>query len=129
MIPGWSLIKVVQTIPVGCISRSRVQKIGFQNAFFKNLLDRMSETTRPRAFIFGILHHLEVLYQSCSNYAPGVKIDPALGGHNFTLIYIRKTFNDIFSLTTNGKLTKLHRNDPCVVPYQSCSNGSDWLHM
>jgi len=23
--------------------------------------------------------HLEVLYQSCSNYVPGVKIDPAPG--------------------------------------------------
>jgi len=40
MIPGWSPIKVVQTVPVGCISRSRVQKIGFQNAIFKNLLVR-----------------------------------------------------------------------------------------
>jgi len=39
----------------------------------------LSETTRPRAFIFGILHHLEILYQSCSNYAPEVKIDPAPG--------------------------------------------------
>jgi len=39
----------------------------------------LSETTRPRAFIFGIYHQLEVLYQSCSNYAPGVKIDPAPG--------------------------------------------------
>jgi len=35
-----------------------VKKIGFKNAFFKNLL---SETTRLRAFIFGISHHLEVL--------------------------------------------------------------------
>ena len=40
MIPGWSPIKVVQTVPVGCISRSRGQKIGFQNAIFKNLLVR-----------------------------------------------------------------------------------------
>jgi len=40
MIPGWSPIKVVQTLPVGCISRSRVQKIGFQNAILKNLLVR-----------------------------------------------------------------------------------------
>jgi len=30
-------------------------------------------------FLVGIQHHLEVLYQSCSNYAPGVKIDPAPG--------------------------------------------------
>jgi len=39
----------------------------------------LSETTRPRAFKFGISHHLEVLYQSCSTYASGVKIDPAPG--------------------------------------------------
>jgi len=59
----------------------------------------LSQTTRPRAFIFGIKHYLEVLYQSCSNYAPGVKIDlgPEGGGHNFTLNYIRKTSNDFFS--------------------------------
>jgi len=25
-------------------------------------------------------------------------------------------------------LTKLHRNDPWVVPYQSCSNRFSWLH-
>ena len=73
-IPGWSPTKVVQMVLIGCISRSRGQKIGFQNAIFKK---KFSETTRPRAFIFGIKHHLEVLYQSCSNYAPGVKIDPA----------------------------------------------------
>jgi len=38
MIPGWSPIKVVQTVPVGCISRSLGQKIVFQNAIFKNLV-------------------------------------------------------------------------------------------
>ena len=38
MIPGWFSIKVVQKVQVGCISRSRGQKIGFQNAFFKNPL-------------------------------------------------------------------------------------------
>ena len=38
MIPGWSPIKVVQTVPVGCISRSRGQYIGFWNKTFKNLL-------------------------------------------------------------------------------------------
>ena len=42
--------------------------------FFKMQLSKifLSETPRPRAFIFSIKHHLEVLYQSCSNYAPGV---------------------------------------------------------
>ena len=38
MIPGWSPTKVVQTVPVGCLSRSWGHKIGFQNAIFKNLV-------------------------------------------------------------------------------------------
>jgi len=38
MIPGRSPTKIVQTVPVGCISRLQGQKIGFQNAIFKNLL-------------------------------------------------------------------------------------------
>jgi len=37
-VPGWSSTKIVQMVQVGCISRSRGQKIGFQNAIFKNLL-------------------------------------------------------------------------------------------
>ena len=36
--------------------------------------------------------------------------------------------NIFSSETAHWILTKLHRNDPWVVPYQSCSNGSDWLH-
>jgi len=38
MIHGWSSIKVVQPVPVGCINRSRGKKIGFQNAIFKKFL-------------------------------------------------------------------------------------------
>jgi len=43
---------------------------------------------------------------------------------------VRKLFylNIFSSVTTRWILTKLNRNDPWVVPYQSCSNGSDWLH-
>jgi len=48
----------------------------------------LSETTRPRAFIFGVKHHQEVLYQSCSNYAPGVKIDPAPGSQFYIELYM-----------------------------------------
>ena len=32
-------------------------------------------------------HHLEVLYQSCLNYAPGVKIDPASGSQFYIELY------------------------------------------
>ena len=44
--------------------------------------------------------------------------------------FVRKLFylNIFSSETTHWIWTKLHRNYPCVVPYQSCSNGSDWLH-
>ena len=38
MVPGWSPTEIVQVVLIGCISRSRGQKIGFQNAIFKNLL-------------------------------------------------------------------------------------------
>jgi len=118
MIPGWSPTKVVQMVLIDCRSRSRGQKVGFQMLFSKIF---SSETTRPRAFIYGILHHLEVPYQSCSN-APGSKLTPPRG-HNFTLNYIRKSSKDIFSWTANGNLTKLNRNGPWLFPYQKCSNG------
>jgi len=36
MVPGWSLSEIVQIVLIGCISRSRGKKIGFQNAIFKN---------------------------------------------------------------------------------------------
>ena len=43
---------------------------------------------------------------------------------------VRKLFylNIFLSETARWILTKLHRNDPWVVFYQTCSNGSDWLH-
>ena len=57
----------------------------------------------------------------------GFKLNLARG-HNFTLNYIMKTANDFFSLTANGNLTKLSRNDPWVIPYHNYSNGYDWLN-
>ena len=33
----------------------------------------LSETTMPRALIFGMKHHLVNLYQVCSNYISGAK--------------------------------------------------------
>ena len=38
------------------------------------------------------------------------------------------SLNYISSETAYWILTKLHRNDPWVVPYQSCSNRSSWLN-
>ena len=41
----------------------------------------LSETIRPRAFLFGMKHYLTDLYQVCSNYAPGAKNGPTQGSH------------------------------------------------
>ena len=41
----------------------------------------LSETTRPRALIFGRKHHIVNLYQVCSNYIPGAKNGPLQGSH------------------------------------------------
>ena len=51
----------------------------------------LSETTRPRALIFDIKNHLVVLYQFCSNYAPGAKNWPAPG---VTMAYIKLFFSE-----------------------------------
>ena len=39
----------------------------------------LSETTRSRALIFGMKHHLVDIYQACSNYPPGTKNGHAPG--------------------------------------------------
>ena len=124
-IPGWSPIKVVQTVPVGCISRSQGQQIGFWKETSKNLLVWNYKAQSFHIWYIasskGPLPKLFKLWPWGQNW-------PRPGGHNFTLNYIRETSNYIFSWTANGNLTKLHSNDPWVVPYQSCSNGSSWLH-
>jgi len=38
MVSGWSPTEIVQMVLIGCISRSRGQKLCFQNATFKNIL-------------------------------------------------------------------------------------------
>jgi len=93
MIPGWSPTKIVQMVLIGCISRSRGQTIGFQNANSKNLL-----VWNYKAQSFHILYKassrgpLPKLFKLC----PWGQNWPARG-HNFTLNYIRKSSNHIFS--------------------------------
>jgi len=103
MIPRWSSTKIVQIVPVGCVStcRSQGQKTGFRNAIFKNLV-----VWNYKAQSF------HIWYISLSR-GPLPKVLP--GGHNFTLNYRRKTsFSNYFlSWTTYGNLTKLSRNNPC----------------
>ena len=45
MVPVWSATKIVQMVLIGCICRSRGQKIGLQKAFVFKIFS--SETTRP----------------------------------------------------------------------------------
>ena len=40
-----------------------------------------------------------------------------------------QSLNNISSWTSDWILTKLHRNDPWLVLFQSCSNGSGPLHI
>ena len=64
-------------VPVCCISRSQSLKKDFQDETLNIFL---SETTRPRGLIFVMKHHLVILYQVCSNYAPVDRNGPARGG-------------------------------------------------
>jgi len=125
IVPGWSLTEIVKMVLIGCISRSRGPKIGFQKAIFKNLL-----VWNYKAQDF----HIWYIASSRGPLPKLFKLSfwgqnwPHPVGHNFTLNYIRKTANDFFSWTGYGNVTKLNRNGLWVVPYRNCSNGSDWLH-
>ena len=46
------------------------------------------ETTKSRAFIFGMQHHLVHLYHVCSNYTPGLKNGHR--GNMFYMVYMEK---------------------------------------
>jgi len=94
MIPGWSPTRVVQIVPVGCLSRSRGQKIGFQNAIFRNLLVCNYNAQSFNIWYIALSRRpLPKLFKLC----PWGQNWPRPGGHNFTLNYIRKTANDFFS--------------------------------
>ena len=124
MVRGWSPTKIVQMVVIGCRCRSRGQKIGFQNAIFKNLVWNYKAHSFHIWYIASSRGPLPKFFKLC----PWGQNWPRPGGHNFTLNYIRKSWNDFFSWTANGNLTKLNRNGPYVFPYQNCSNGCDWLH-
>jgi len=123
MVPGWSPTKIVQLVLIGCICRSRGQKKVFKMQL-KNLLVWNYKAQSFHIWYISSRGPLPMLFKLC----PRGQNWPCPGGHNFTLNNIRTTLNDIFSWTANGNLTKLNRNDPRVVPYQSCSNRPSWLH-
>jgi len=110
MITGWSLTNIVQMVLICCISTSRGQKVGFQNAIFKNLLVWNYKAKSFHIWYIassrGPLPKLFKLYPWGQNWP-----DPG-GGHNFTLNDIRKSSNDIFSWIANGNWT----NSTGMVP-------------
>ena len=47
----------------------------------------LSDTTMPRALIFGMKHHLVNFYQVCSNYIPGAKMTCPQGNMFYIDLY------------------------------------------
>jgi len=125
MIPGWSTIKVVQTVPVGCISRSRGQKNRFSKCNFHKSSCPKLQGPELSYLVYSIIQRSSTKVVQIMPL--GSILTPPQGSQFYIDLY-KETSNDIFSLTANGNLTKLHRNDFCVVPYQSCLNRSSWLH-
>jgi len=104
MVPGWSPTENVQMVLIGCMSRSRGQKICFQNEIFKNLL-----VWNYKAQSF----HIWYIASSTGPLPKLFKLSPwgqnwprpfwpRPGVHNFTLNYKRKTANNFLSWTANG---------------------------
>ena len=58
----------------------------------------LSETTRPRALMFGMEHHLVNLCQVCSNYIPGATMARP-GGHVFYKGLYRENMKNSSCLT------------------------------
>jgi len=96
MVPVWSPTKIVKMVLIDWISRSRGQKVGFQNAIFKNLLVGNYKAQGFHIwYIASSWGPLPKLFKLC----PWVHNWPSPGDHNFTLNYIRKSSNNIFSWT------------------------------
>jgi len=83
---------------------------------------KLSDTTNLSVVVFSSPEHKVLRVSYCDRPLSVVRRRASC--------VVRKLFylNIFSSETTHWILTKLHRNDPWVVPYQSCSNGSDWLH-
>jgi len=76
MVPGCSPTEIVQMVLIGCMSRSQGQKIGFQNAIFKNLFVL---NYKAQSFYIWYIASSRGSLPKLFNYAPGVKIEPAPG--------------------------------------------------
>ena len=55
-----------------------------------------------RAFIFGMEHHLVALYQSTSNYGPGMETSPMLWVLRFHIEIKKENFKNLFVPNRKG---------------------------
>ena len=62
----------------------------------------LSETTRSRALIFDMKHHLVRFYQFYSSWVFGTKVGPALRGHMFNIRIYWENLNKTSCLTPQG---------------------------
>ena len=60
--------------------------------FIEKSLKIFSDTVRPRAQIFCMMHHLMDVYQDCSNYDPQAKNGPAKRLISFSQVNFKKIF-------------------------------------
>ena len=63
-------------------------------------LKKISKTAISRALIFGMSQYVVDIYKDCSNDSPGIKIDPVLGGHCFSIYTYNKNFKKNFFIIT-----------------------------
>jgi len=92
MVPGWSPTKVFQSVPIGCMSRSRGQKISSLNAIFKNLF-----VWNYKAQGFHIWYSTSSggLLPKFFKLCPWGQNWPTPRGHNLTSNCIRKTSTEL----------------------------------
>ena len=111
MILGWSSFKVVQMVPVRCISRSQELKIDFLTKNLKNLLVRNHWTD------FNIILQkcsFGDLYQDCSSNSDSSKNMAARGRGLFSLYIYIENFKNL--------LVRNHWTDFNII-LQKCSFG------
>jgi len=71
---------------------------------------------------------LKICFVCVKQSAQGELLWPAIVRRRPPFVVRQLLYLNIFSSETpHWILIKLHMNGPWVVPYQSCSNGSDWL--
>ena len=80
----------------------------------------LSETSRPRALIFGMKQHLVNFYQVCANFLLRPKMVPP-GGHMFYIGFYREKHEKIFlSETTRPRALILGMKHHLIDLYQAC---------